>query len=162
MTINIAILTVSDRCSRGEALDRSGDRLAAWIEKRGFALAIRDTVPDETDIIASRLTRWADEKTADLIVTTGGTGFAPRDVTPEATQSVLEKDAAGLADAIRQLGAEKTPRAVLSRGVAGIRNATLIVNLPGSENAVKDGITVLDPIVEHAVKILRDEPTDHS
>ena len=162
MTVNIAVLTVSDRCSRGETEDRSGDRLTSWIEERGFSLAIRDTVPDETDLIAARLASWADDGVADVIVTTGGTGFAPRDVTPEATQSVLEKDATGLADAIRRLGVKKTPRAALSRGVAGIRGVTLIVNLPGSENAVKDGISVLDPIVEHAVKLLRDEPTDHS
>jgi len=161
MPIRVGVLTVSDSGAAGQRDDRSGDTIEGWVRDSGFELAGRDLVPDETDMIAQLLMRWADEGVADVILTTGGTGFSPRDVTPEATRAVLEREAPGVAEAIRSSSRETVPRSMLSRGVAGIRNATLIVNLPGSVGGVRDGIATIAPVLEHAVQILRDEPTDH-
>jgi molybdenum cofactor synthesis domain-containing protein len=160
--MRIAILTVSDACSRGERADASGDAVAAWSASRGYDVAARATVPDESVHIVARLAAWCDADEADLVLTTGGTGLAPRDVTPEATRAVLEREAPGIAERLRSAHADRFPRAVLSRGVAGVRGRTLIVNLPGSPGGVRDGLAVLDALVEHAVAILRDEPTEHS
>ena len=161
--VRVAVLTVSDAASRGERADGSGDAVAAWAAERGHALAARATVPDEVPAIVVALTRWADAATADLIVTTGGTGLSPRDVTPEATRAVLEREAAGLAEAVRRGRAAEPPsrRAALSRGLAGTRGRALVVNLPGSTGGVTDGLAVLDGLAEHAVALLRGEPVDH-
>ena len=161
MPIRVGVLTVSDSGAAGEREDGSGDMIVDWIEKSGFDLAVREMVPDETDLIVRALTRWSDEGIADVIFTTGGTGLSARDVTPEATRAVLEREAPGIAEAIRAVSRETVPRSMLSRGVAGIRSSNLIVNLPGSIGGVRDGIGTLAPVIEHAVQILRDEPTDH-
>lgn len=160
--MRIAILTISDACSRGERADASGDAIARWAEQRGDAIASRDCVPDENGQIVSRLLTWSDDDGADLVLTTGGTGLSPRDVTPEATRAVLEREAPGIAERLRVTAMERFPRAALSRGVAGTRHRTLIVNLPGSPGGVTDALAALDPIVNHAVAILRGEATDHS
>ena len=162
MSIRVAVLTVSDGVAAGKRNDKSGDAIVAWAEERGHELTARETVPDESDRIAETLLRWADEGIADIILTTGGTGLGPRDVTPEATRAVLEREAPGLAEAMRADAREAMPRSVLSRNVVGTRAASLIVNLPGSPGGVRDGIATLDPLVSHIVQLLRNEPTDHA
>lgn len=159
--MRVAILTVSDAGSRGERADTSGDAIAAWAADKSYQLAERALVPDETGRIAAVLTAWADGDMADLILTTGGTGLTPRDVTPEATRAVLDREAPGMAEALRMSVYPRFPRAALSRGVAGVRGRTLIVNLPGSTGGVKDGLGVLDGLVEHAVELVRGEKTAH-
>jgi molybdenum cofactor synthesis domain-containing protein len=152
---------VSDSCAAGERDDTSGDRIVAWAGNRGFEVVARAVVPDESDEIARHLIEWSDNGRVDLVLTTGGTGLSRRDVTPEATLAVVERPVPGIAEAMRFAAYEKFPRSVLSRGVAGSRGGTLIVNLPGSPGGVKDGLAVLDSVVQHAVDILSDHPTDH-
>lgn len=158
----LAILTVSDGVTTGHREDRSGDLIAAWASERGYAVAHREVVPDEIARIAPLLVKWCDSGSVDVILTTGGTGFTDRDVTPEATRPLLERDAPGLAEAIRRRGAAQTSYAILSRGLAGIRGRTLIVNLPGSTGGVRDGIAVLHEVLGHAVELLRGERADHT
>jgi molybdopterin adenylyltransferase len=160
--MRVAVLTASDAGSRGERADTSGDAIVAWAERRGDTVTARELVPDDTAAIARRLAEWCDADAADLVLTTGGTGLGPRDVTPEATRAVLEREAPGIAERLRVLCAESFPRAALSRGTAGVRARTLVVNLPGSTGGVRDALGALEPIVEHAVAVVRDEPTDHS
>lgn len=161
-TIQAAVITVSDRCSRGEASDESGPVLARILSESIKAnIAKRCIVPDKKDLIANQLKQLSEpERYIDLIFTTGGTGFAPRDVTPEATALVIEREAPGIAEAIRQQSLAITPKAMLSRSVAGIRNRTLIVNLPGSVKAVQESLEVILPVLDHAVELLRGESTD--
>ena len=160
--MRLAILTISDAGHRGERADTSGDAIAAWAHEHGYNLAARDLVPDETARIAAVLTAWADADLADLVLTTGGTGLTARDVTPEATRAVLEKEAPGIAEALRMAAYPRFPRAALSRGTAGVRAKTLIVNLPGSPSGVRDGLSVLNDIIEHAIDLVRGQRTDHA
>jgi molybdenum cofactor synthesis domain-containing protein len=162
MALRLAILTISDACSRGERADASGDLIASWGKERGYTLTERALVADETGRIASTLAEWADGDRADLILTTGGTGLTERDVTPEATRAVLQKEAPGIAEALRMSIFPRFPRAALSRGTAGVRAKTLIVNLPGSPGGVRDGLGILNDLIEHAVELVRGDKTGHS
>ena len=161
MALRLAILTISDAGSRGERADTSGDAIAAWAAEKGYQLAGRALVPDETGRIAAAIAAWADGDSADLVLTTGGTGLTPRDVTPEATRAVLDREAPGIAEALRMTAYPRFPRAALSRGAAGVRGRTLIVNLPGSTGGVKDGLAVLSDLLEHAIELVRGEKSDH-
>lgn len=158
--IRAGVLTVSDKGYRGERANASGPLLADLLRKTGVTIVEQTIVPDEREAITRELARLADETRVDLIVTTGGTGPAPRDVTPEATLAVIEREMPGLAEVLRADGYRRTPLAALSRGVAGLRGQTLIVNLPGSPKAVREGMEVLAPILPHAIQMLRGE-TEH-
>lgn len=160
--MRVAVLTISDAGARGERQDTSGGAIVEWAGRHGWPVTERELVPDETVRIAGVVQRWCDEDVADLVLTTGGTGLSPRDVTPEATRAVLEREAPGIAERIRLTCMESFPRAALSRGVSGTRARTLVVNLPGSTGGVRDALAALDPIVEHAVQVLRGEVTEHS
>ncbi len=159
--MRIAILTISDAGHRGERSDTSGDEIAAWAVDRAYAIVDRRLVPDETTQIAAALIEWTDADAADLVLTTGGTGLTERDVTPEATRAVLDKEAPGIAEALRMSVFPRFPRAALSRGTAGVRGSTLIVNLPGSTGGVRDGLEVLGGIVQHAVDLVRGSRASH-
>ena len=154
MSTRIAILTVSDGVSHGTREDRSGAAIATWAREQGHDIVGHAVVPDETHRIASQLLAWADSGETMIILTTGGTGITARDVTPEATRAVIEREAPGFAEALRSNGLLQTPRAILSRGIAGIRCNALIVNLPGSTSGVRDGLNVLGPLVEHVAALL--------
>jgi len=156
--VNAGVLTVSDRVSRGAADDVSGDLLEGLLRGDGYEVE-RRVVPDEAVEIAAAIEELA--AVATLVLTTGGTGVAPRDVTPEATRTVLQREAPGIAEAIRADAVAKTPHGLLSRGVAGVVGRTLVVNLPGSAGGCRDGYAVLQPALAHALALLADEPTPH-
>ena len=160
--MNVGVLTLSDKGSRGERQDTSGAAIGELLAPLGAVVQRYAVLPDDLDGIAAALAAWADAGGLDLIVTTGGTGLAPRDVTPEATLRVIERPAPGLAELMRAEGLRHTPMAALSRAVAGVRGRTLIVNLPGSEKGVRENLAVLLPILPHAVETLRGAAGDHT
>jgi molybdopterin adenylyltransferase len=162
MTIRFGILTVSDRSARGEREDASGPVLARLVEEYAWTVSRRSTLPDNESAIRELLIAWADGGDLDVILTTGGTGFSPRDVTPEATRVVIEREAPGLAEAMRAASLRVTPHAMLSRVVAGIRRKTIIINLPGSPKGAAENLLVVVPVLPHAVQLLREDPASES
>ncbi len=156
--IRFGVLTVSDRSSQGVRADTSGPALESAITAQGWQVVWALIVPDELEAIRETLIDWSDSGKVDVILTTGGTGFSPRDVTPEATQAAIQRDAPGLAEAMRAASLKATPHGMLSRAIAGIRGHTLIVNLPGSPKGAQENLTVILPVIPHAVELLRNDP----
>ncbi len=158
---NLGVLTASDLGSQGKRDDSSGRLIEKVLSAHGFQLRRYEVVPDEQALIEDRLRRWSDEDGLDLIVTTGGTGLTSRDVTPEATLAVIDRQAPGMAEAMRMQTLQHTPMAMLSRGVVGSRGNTLIINLPGSTRGVEQCLEVLLPAIPHALDMLKDCPPPH-
>ena len=156
-TMRAAVLTVSDAGSRGEREDTAGPAVASLLEEAGFEVVEQALLPDAPEKISAQLRRWADDDGLALAVTTGGTGLAPRDRTPDATAAVLDYRVEGMAEAMRAAGLASTPMAMLSRGLAGVRGRTLILNLPGSERGARENLTTVMPVLRHAVEQLRGE-----
>lgn len=155
MSYTAAVITISDKCSRGEREDTSGPAICAVLEEKGFSLRYTSVVPDEAELIKAELIKCADEMGLALVLTTGGTGFSPRDITPEATMEVVERPTPGIPEAMRAESMKITPRGCLSRSAAGIRKRTLIINLPGSRKAALENLlAVIDP-VEHGLEMLK-------
>lgn len=161
MTIRFGILTVSDRSSRGERPDSSGPALVELVRSQGWQVVQQGIIPDDFDAIRNTLQAWSDLGEVDVILATGGTGFAPRDVTPEATRAVVERQTPGLDEAMRAASLKVTPHAMLSRAVSGIRKRTLIITLPGSPKGATENLQVVLPALEHAVRLLRNEDACH-
>jgi molybdopterin adenylyltransferase len=159
MSIRIGILTISDRSSRGERPDESGPALVKAVNQHGWQVIRTRILPDEIEPIKKSLIEWADSGEMDVILTTGGTGFSSRDITPEATQMVIQRPTPGLSEAMRSASLKITPHAMLSRATAGIRSRSLIINLPGSPRGAVENLAVLVPVLPHAVELLRDEPS---
>ncbi len=159
---NVGILTISDKGAQGQRHDRSGEVIRESLSQLDSHIIKYDIVPDEHEVIAGKLAQWADEGGVDVILTTGGTGLSQRDVTPEATLSIIDKSVPGFAEAMRAKSLEKTPMAVLSRATAGVRGKCLIINLPGSPKAVQECLEVVLPAVPHAVEIIKGEVTEHN
>ena len=160
--ISIGVLTISDSSAKGAREDTSGERIRAMVTQLSEAvLSAGAIIPDEREQIEATLREWSDEKQVNLILTTGGTGLAPRDVTPEATKAVIEREAPGIAEAMRAFSLQQTPFGMLSRGVAGTRGHTLIINLPGSPKAVQECLECILPVLPHAVNLLTEGPREH-
>src|SRR5512138_181772 len=162
MTIRFGILTLSDRSARGERADASGPALANLIQAEGWSVVKQEVLPDSRWAIRRKLHSWAGSEELDVILTTGGTGFSPRDVTPDATREVIDREAPGIAEAMRAASLKITPHAMLSRAVAGIRKQTLIVNLPGSPKGAVESLQVIKGVLPHAVQLLHEDPASES
>lgn len=160
--ITIGVLTISDGASKGERQDVSGENIRTLVTQLPEAVvSVGAIIPDESGQISATLREWSDEKRLNLVLTTGGTGLAPRDVTPEATRAVIEREAPGIAEALRAISLQYTPYAMLSRGIAGVRGRTLIINLPGSPKAVKECLEYILPVLPHAINLLTEGPKEH-
>jgi len=159
-TFQSAILTVSDKGAAGQREDRSGDAVEELLSKSGFEVVERHIVPDEQESIRRILISWVDERNIPLIVTTGGTGLTPRDVTPQATLSVIDYEVPGMAEAMRAESLKKTPHAMISRAIAGVRKQSLIINVPGSPRAAVENLSAVIPALEHALSKLAGDPTE--
>jgi molybdenum cofactor synthesis domain-containing protein len=159
--MRVVILTVSDSTFDGDRSDTSGDAIRHWCERRSDTIVAHEHVADESSEIVPALVRWCDSGEVDLVITTGGTGLAPRDVTPEATRAVIDREAQGIAEFIRFSSFPHFPRAALSRGLAGVRGSTLIINLPGSTTGVADGLAAILPIIDHAVDVMSGKVKRH-
>jgi len=159
---NLGILTISDKGSQGQRSDESGKVIRNSPLVLGNRLVQYEVIPDEVETIASKLTEWADGGSVDVILTTGGTGLGPRDVTPETTLSIVDKVVPGFAEAMRSKTFDATPFAMLSRAVAGVRGKCLIINMPGSPKAVRECLEIISPSIPHAIEILRGEVTEHT
>jgi molybdenum cofactor synthesis domain-containing protein len=160
MTMRAAVLTISDKGSRGEREDASGPAVCELLKQAGITLVHSDIIPDEQDCIARRLEACCDEMRCDLVVTTGGTGVAPRDVTPEATRQVIERELPGFGEAMRMESLKITPHAVISRAMAGIRGRSLIINLPGSPKAARENLATVLPAIAHTISKIQGDPSD--
>jgi molybdopterin adenylyltransferase len=160
--INFGVLTISDKGSKGQRQDKSGEAIRDIVATLKGSVAKYEIVPDEKDVIAATLSQWADSGKVDVILTTGGTGLSKRDVTPEATLTIIDREIPGIAEAMRAKSLAKTPTAMLSRAVAGQRGQCLIVNLPGSTKAVQECLETIMPAIPHAVEIIKGEVTEHS
>ncbi len=160
--INFGVLTISDKGSKGQRQDKSGEAIRDIVATLKGSVANYEIVPDEKDVIAATLSQWADSGKVDVILTTGGTGLSKRDVTPEATLTIIDREIPGIAEAMRAKSLAKTPTAMLSRAVAGQRGQCLIVNLPGSTKAVQECLEAIMPAIPHAVEIIKGEVTEHS
>jgi len=158
MKISASVLTISDRSYNGIRQDLSGPKIIELLTGNNFEIVNNGIVPDEISMIANKLSEWIDQEKSMLIFTTGGTGFAPRDNTPEATKKIIEKETPGISEYIRNKSIEKTPHAILSRGVSGISNKTLIINLPGSPKAACESIEFILNIIPHAIALINDDP----
>lgn len=158
MKITASVLTISDRSSKGIRQDESGPKIIELLTKNDFEIVNYEIVPDEISVISKKLTEWIDQEKSMLVFTTGGTGFAPRDNTPEATRKILEKETPGISEYIRNKSIEKTPHAILSRGVSGISKKTLIINLPGSPKAACESIEFILTIIPHAIALINEDP----
>ena len=159
--LNTGIITVSDKGWRGQRQDKSSQVIKDILSSQGYKFAKYEIVPDEAELIAAKLIEWADEGSVDVILTTGGTGLAQRDVTPEATLSVVDKVVPGITEAMRAETFKVTPSAILSRATAGVRGRCLIINLPGSPKAVRECLGVIIPVIPHAIEIIKGEVTEH-
>ncbi len=156
----VAVVTISDRCSVGEREDKTGARLKELLKEDGFSVGAVVIVPDDIDMIANTLIRLCDDENYDLVLTNGGTGVSPRDVTPEATRKVIEREIPGMAEAMRMESLKITPYAMISRSVAGIRGKTLIINLPGSPKGAEENYRVVQPALIHAMEKIQGEPSE--
>ena len=156
--IHAVVITVSDRCARGEQRDESGALLVELLKEIGALIVETEILPDDLEPLAEKLRGYADRTDVNLIVTTGGTGFSPRDNTPEATRAVIQREAPGLAEAMRMETLRQTPLAMVSRGVCGIRSGALVVNLPGSPKGVRESFAVIKPVFSHAIALLAGKP----